>query len=250
MLAADDNGITVWNSGLQTITIPAGDPTVVSVPIGPGNDVANVSGDTFRDIISSSAQWNYMLVYLSAFPNAANKTWFNYYYNEDKGADVLLNLVQSSQIQPSMWTPGKYYPTNCKNEKTRFAFVNSFGVWDYYNVYMPTRRVTNIDRKTYEQDRINLDDRIATYNVSNRGELQYYTEYTDQFEITTDTVDDKESQWLREMFESTEVYIQSGSDFIPINILNNRETIINNKARNKNYQYTIRYQFSNLREPR
>ena len=115
---------------------------------------------------------------------------------------------------------------------------------------MPTCRVTNIDRKTYEQDRINLNDRIATYNVSNRGDKQYYTEYTDQFEITTDIIDDKESQWLREMFESTEVYIQSGSDFIPINILNNRETIINNKYREKNYQYTLRYQFSNLREPR
>ena len=52
------------------------------------------------------------------------------------------------------------------------------------------------------------------------------------------------------MFESSEVYIQSGSDFIPINILNNTETVINDTARNKNYQYTIRYQFSNLREPR
>jgi hypothetical protein len=153
-------------------------------------------------------------------------------------------------LRPGLWQSGKYYPTYCNNEKTRFAFINSFGVWDYYNVYMPTRRVTKIDRKMYEQSRINLNDRIATYNVSNRGELQYYTEYTDEFEITTDIIDDKESQWLREMFESTEVYIQSGSDFIPINILNNQETIINNKARNKNYQYTIRYQFSNLREPR
>ncbi len=140
--------------------------------------------------------------------------------------------------------------TKCNNEKTRFAFTNKFGFWDYYNVYMPTRRSTKIDRKTYEQEMVNLNDYTATYNVSNRGEVQYYTEYTDDFEITTDILDDKESQWLREMFESSEVFIQSGSDFIPINILNNRESIINNKARNKNFQYTITYQFSNLREPR
>lgn len=216
--------------------------------------------------ISSSAQWNWYVT--STVTNTYNKQ--NFYYNEDKGPDTLMSLTSASAdlgyrwnrvssgstnqfgiigINPTMWH-NKVYPTNCNNEKTRFAFINSFGVWDYYNVYMPTRRSTKIDRKIYEQDRINLDERIATYNVSNRGEKQYYTEYTDEFEITTDILDDKESQWLREMFESSEVYIQSGSDFIPINILNNRETIINNKARNKQFQYTIRYQFSNLREPR
>ena len=52
------------------------------------------------------------------------------------------------------------------------------------------------------------------------------------------------------MFESTEVFIQSGSNFIPINLLNTRESIINTTARNKSFQYTVRYQFSNIREPR
>ena len=212
--------------------------------------------------ISSSAQWNWYALEYFTTPSGNGNVFPIFYYNEDKGPDTLLSAnitVDTSKwlnsalppggIKPNLWV-NKYYPTYCNDEKTRFAFINSFGVWDYYNVYMPTRRVTNIDRKIYEQERINLNDRIATYNVSNRGDKQYYTEYTDEFEITTDIIDDKESQWLREMFESSDVFIQSGSDFIPINILNNKETIINNKARNKNYQYTIRYQFSNLREPR
>jgi len=247
-----DGNVTIWNSGTQTMTLPQGDPTLISIPIGAANElvssIAPYSGSKINDIVSSSAQWDHIGLYVTEM--FGMRPWFNYYYNEDKGPDVLLNTDLSFQIKPSMWASGKYYPTNCKGEKTRFAFVNSFGVWDYYNVYMPTRRRTNIDRKIYEQDRINLNDRIATYNVSNRGDTQYYTEYTDEFEITTDILDSQESQWLREMFESTEVFIQSGSDFIPINILNNRETIINTTARNKNYQYTIRYQFSNLREPR
>jgi len=249
-----DGNVTIWRSGDQTLTVPVDQPTIVTLPIGFANElvsnVAPYTGTKMSDIVSSSAQWEHIGLYMNPANYGNMFPWFNYYYNEDKGPDVLLNTTLSLQIQPSMWKSGKYYPTNCNNEKTRFAFINSFGVWDYYNVYMPTRRSTKIDRKIYEQDRINLDERIATYNVSNRGEKQYYTEYTDEFEITTDILDDKESQWLREMFESSEVYIQSGSDFIPINILNNRETIINNKARNKQFQYTIRYQFSNLREPR
>ncbi len=256
--------VSVYNDDLNEIfstTMSAitgyGDSTLLTVQSNPVQA---------QSAISSSAQWNFYVIrgllgsISSVYPGNRGNIGPQFYYNEDKGPSVLLNATIANPsttkaiplrgIKPSLWASGKYYPTNCKGEKTRFAFVNSFGVWDYYNVYMPTRRVTNIDRKMYEQERINLNDRIATYNVSNRGEVQYYTEYTDEFEITTDIIDDKESQWLREMFESSDVFIQSGSDFIPINILNNTETIINNKARNKNYQYTIRYQFSNLREPR
>jgi len=230
------------------------DQGLVTIPVGieqMGN-IENSSSTKLSDVISGSAQWSWYRTRINV-PGTSIDRFEHYYYNEDKGPEVMKSYdstIVVKALRPGLWQSGKYYPTYCNNEKTRFAFINSFGVWDYYNVYMPTRRVTKIDRKMYEQSRINLNDRIATYNVSNRGELQYYTEYTDEFEITTDIIDDKESQWLREMFESTEVYIQSGSDFIPINILNNQETIINNKARNKNYQYTIRYQFSNLREPR
>jgi len=212
--------------------------------------------------ISSSAQWNWYQI--GVYADNYRSTWSaHWYYNEDKGPDNLLSFTSGTgsispngaftefalPIRPGMWA-NKYYPTYCNNEKTRFAFINSFGVWDYYNVYMPTRRVTNVDRKTYTQPYLNYDERITSYNVSNRGNTQYYTEYTDQFEITTDMLDSQESQWLREMFESDDVYIQSGSDFIPIIINNTQEQISNNKYRNKNFRYTVRYQFSNLREPR
>ncbi len=111
--------------------------------------------------ISSSAQWNwYALEYFTTPGGGTGNIFPIFYYNEDKGPDVLLSTditVNSSKflnsalpgggIRPGLWKSGKYYTTNCNNEKTRFAFINSFGVWDYYNVYTPTRRVTNIDRK-------------------------------------------------------------------------------------------------------
>ena len=139
---------------------------------------------------------------------------------------------------------------DCRNDKLRLAFINKFGFWDYYTNNTALRRMTNIDRRVYGQDMADFSLREAQYNVSNRGDKQYYTEYTDEFEFTTDSVTAETSQWLREMFESSEVYIQSGSNFIPINILNSTETISNNTARYKNYQYTIKYRFANNREPR
>jgi len=241
----DDNNTKIVDTFVTGSALAlSGSAETLTYPVG----IKNLSNNVLS-AISSSAQWAWYEVRF----NTQNVSFANvphFYYNEDKGPDALLSYTDASdEVRPGLFK-NRFYPTYCNNEKTRFAFINSFGAWDYYNVYMPTRRVTNIDRKTYEQERINLNDRIATYNVSNRGELQYYTEYTDQFEITTDIIDSQESQWLREMFESTEVYIQSGSNFIPINITNTQEQVINNASRNPNFRYTIRYQFSNLREPR
>ena len=164
------------------------------------------------------------------------------------------DVIILEEIPPNPSTVGssiKYEVENdCRSDRHRLAFINKFGFWDYYTCNTALKRKTNIDRKTYDQSFADLSQRVTTFDAANRGELQYYTEYTDEFEFTTDSVTSEESQWLREMFESSEVFIQSGSNFIPINILNTTETISNNTARNKNYQYTVRYQFSNLREPR
>ena len=245
-------GTTVPNTA-QTLTYPIGiqnlqgleNKTAYTASLGTGPLSAS---------ISSSDQWSWYNIQV----NTQNSGFFNlphFYYNEDKGPDTMFtadytgSVFSNNWLRPGLWA-NKHYPTYCNNEKTRFAFINSFGAWDYYNVYMPTRRVTNIDRKIYEQPRLDLNSYQTTYNVSNRGDTQYYTEYTDEFEITTDIIDSQHSQWLRELFESSDVYIQSGSNFIPINILNSAEQLSNNTSRNKNFRYTIRYQFSNLREPR
>ncbi len=139
---------------------------------------------------------------------------------------------------------------DCRNDRLRLTFINKFGFWDYYTNNTALRRSTKIDRRIYGQEMADFSLREAEYNISNRGDKQYYTEYTDEFEFTTDQVTAETSQWLREMFESSEVFIQSGSNFIPINLLNTSETIVNTTARYKNYQYTVKYQYSNIREPR
>jgi hypothetical protein len=266
----NDNNERIWYGDIvDNPTAAYPNPLVYSI----GTGLANLAGATnlapytaslgtgpLSASISSSNQWNWYVV--TSYPGNAEAGTIHFYYNEDKGADNLISISTGSTsdflgrwgddvppLKPSLWA-NKYYPTNCNNEKTRFAFINSFGVWDYYNVYMPTRRVTNINKQFYEVGNVKLNQSVTNYNVSDRGTTQYFTDYSDQFEITTETVDSQESQWLKELFTSPEVYIQSGSNFIPVNILNTSETISNDTARNKNYRYTITYQYSNNREPR
>jgi len=165
--------------------------------------------------------------------------------NSASAADAITVEVNSGSIS-------KRYEldTDCSDDSLRLAFINKYATWDYYTIHNPVRRLTQIDKQIYEIGSTKLNQEQTTFNVSNRGLTQYFTDYRDEYEITTDSLTAAQSQWLRELFTSTEVFIQSGTNFIPINILNTSETIINTTARNKNYQYTIRYQYANIREPR
>ena len=141
--------------------------------------------------------------------------------------------------------------TDCnRDEGTRFAFTNKNGFWDYYTTNNPTRRTTNINKNFYEVGFTKLNESVTNYNISDRGNTQYFTDYEDTFNVTTDSLTSEYSQWLRQMLTSTEVYIQSSSNFIPINILNTSEAVSHNTARNKNFELSISYRYSNNREPR
>ena len=137
---------------------------------------------------------------------------------------------------------------NCETtDYTRFAFINQYGFWDYYNVYNPLRRLTNVDRSLYDRTFVRYEDSQALYDITNRGNTQYKTEYTDSYEIVTDFIDKRMADWLTELFESPSVYIQKNGDFIPVNILNTTVDWNMNQYRQKLFQYTIQFKYANDR---
>jgi hypothetical protein len=87
-------------------------------------------------------------------------------------------------------------------------------------VYNPLRSDNQVDRSIYERSFVRYEDSIGSYNISNRGNTQYRTEYDKRYIITTDFITKETSQWLTELFESPEVFIQQNGDFVPINITN------------------------------
>jgi len=135
----------------------------------------------------------------------------------------------------------------CSNEYTRFAFINQYGFWDYYNVYTPLRRVSQVDRSLYERPFVRYEDSIGSYDISDRGNTQYKTDYRDNYSITTDWLSSTMAEWLKEMFVSEEVYIQKNGNFIPVNITNTTIQRNLNTSRNKLFQYTIEFKYANDR---
>ena len=141
-------------------------------------------------------------------------------------------------------------PPVCVQESTHFAFVNSYGFWDYYTIFNPLRSDNQVDRSIYERSFVRYEDSIGSYNISNRGNTQYRTEYDKRYIITTDFIDKETSQWLTELFESPEVFIQQNGDFVPINITNTTIRWNMNQYREKLFQYDIEFKYANQPQPR
>ena len=130
-------------------------------------------------------------------------------------------------------------------EKTRFAFINKLGFWDYYNNYNPVRQAIEVEREQYTAPRVDYSSRLSTYDISRRGRTDYHNSTDDVFTVDTDLLDKTNANWLEELIESPEVYIQRNGEFIPIIITDTSYTSNTNQARQKQFKYTINFKPSN-----
>lgn len=136
---------------------------------------------------------------------------------------------------------------DCNYERVRFAFINKDGFWDYYGVNLPYRRVTSIERQSLKKPFVNYSEAISSYNMQRRGTDYYNIQYNDDYTLSTDWLDQSQAEWLSEMLESPSVFVQQGSDFVPIIITNGTYTHNTNRRSQKTFQFDISYQYSNQR---
>ena len=158
----------------------------------------------------------------------------------------------------------------CNNEHVKFAFINEYGFYDYYNVYNPVRKITNLERESVDLPKLNYSGLSVGYEDSKRGQTDYYTNREDSYILTTEYLTKETADWLVEMFTSPEVFVQetgiysdisNGIDpiahtfsglveytgFAPIVITNATVRENESTARNKLFQYTIEFKFANKR---
>lgn len=139
------------------------------------------------------------------------------------------------------------YDGPCK-EKTRFAWINKLGGWDFYNVYNPVLRTSDIQRESVVESRVDYSSATSTYDVNRRGENQYFSTYSDTFTVHTGFVDRTEATWLEELIESPTVYMQRYSsttgagEFVPLVIRNSTYRANTNTGRQKLFEYIIEFE--------
>jgi hypothetical protein len=180
--------------------------------------------------------------------NTLNSNWYSY------------KVTLMGQESPGIEDGGAVYAEKwftksegeCGYSGTRFAFLNELGGYDYYSFDLADTKQDNITRETYEKTFVpySTTTNSAVYNKSRRGNKVYSMSYETTRTAESVYLTQEEADWLRELVESPEVYIQEGTDFIPIVIQNTNFTYKTNPRSQKLYTLSVQYKMSNNRRSR
>ena len=213
-----------------------------------------LSTQYYNDVYGSVTDGD-RLIYVAAGPqnfadagNTLNTSWASY------------RIQLMGQEGPGIEDGGAQYAEKwftkqegeCGYSGTRFAFLNELGGWDYFTFEYADGKSDNITRQTYDKTFVpyNTTTNSAPYNMSNRGSKVYSISYQESRVAESDYLSQAEADWLRELVESPEVYIQSGTDFLPVVITDTNFTYKTNPRSQKMYRLTIRYTMANTRRSR
>ncbi len=141
---------------------------------------------------------------------------------------------------------------NCGYEGVRFAWINDYGVWDWFNFTLQSDKNTNLDKGIYKQTFVDYSTttNAVDYNIRRRGNNAYYTNINENFTANSDWLTQAEADWLEPLFYSPNVYIQDGFNMVPVIITDSQFTSKRNPRTQKNFQYTINYTLANNKRSR
>ena len=217
---------------------------------GPRTNDGEEWGDVFGGVTDSNR-----LIHVATGPknfsdqgNTLNSNWASYKVSlvgqESAGID------DGNALYAEKWFTKS--EGECGYSGTRFAFLNELGGYDYYSFDLADTKQDNITRETYEQTFVNYTVGGASipYNKSRRGSKIYSISYEETRGAESNYLTQEQADWLRELIESPNVFIQEGTDFLPVVITNSNFTYKTNPRSQKLYTLSIQYKMSNQRRSR
>ncbi len=170
--------------------------------------------------------------------------------------DVALR-AQSDDLQEdgdTQWIAFRFEKdtANCGYPGKRFAWKNEFGVWDYFTFKLAESTNDQVERNSFEKSFVDYSSTTAVmpYDQQRRGRTQYYNKVTKQHTVESDYLTQEYADSLRELFYSTNVYVQEGTTFEPVVITNANVTEKTNPRTQKLFRYTANYEYANEVRPR
>ncbi len=254
----DESGSLVYQNSTSFVPSLTAPSPLVHLGIGP----ANLSASMFPNTINANSASFYI----------HKNNWSRITYEIDGVSNNYnIGFTQAScSFYDQTLIGNNEFNSEIIKGRTRFAFINKYGVMDYYNVLNPISRTSKIKRKNYTQPQLPWatmnTSSGAVFNVNKRGKNDYYTTYIDNFSVTTDYMNTETSNWLTELIESPSVFIQNEAivnlnadngrfyrnrqtapnGFAPINIKNASYIWKTNKWSQKLFQYDLSWEMSNV----
>lgn len=236
-------GSNIQNFGWFNITTNGGGPRTNDNEEWGDAGVYNAQTDKTRLVHIAAGPKNF-----SDAGNTLNASW-SYY-------SVSVWGQESSGIESNTGRYAQYWFTKqtpeCGYTGTRFAFINELGVWDYYTFPFADTINDSMTRSEFTQTFVDYSTNFGgvAYNASRRGAKVFNQDYQQDRVAESGFLTQEEADWLRELVESPEVFIQVGSQMLPVVITNTSFTFKTNPRTQKLYRLTLSYKMANQKRSR
>lgn len=113
----------------------------------------------------------------------------------------------------------------CYGSETRFKWLNPRGGYDSYTFKSPRKLKSSVSKETYEPARVH------PVSLGNRERSILDVDARDVVTVSTNKINREEVEWLQELLESPDVYLElpvgttSGDSFIPVEIVNKSRNV-------------------------
>jgi hypothetical protein len=257
-----------WQSGSYVDTFLTNSPSTIYAKPDEYATLShiNISGSDFRPLSFTYTVYNSagsVIAAKAVLNPLSGSSESNNLINIPIGPQNFVNDATLSILTGSAWA---YYDVTAYNKDTkrvyrlddcdaqngtRFAFINRLGVWDYYTATLTKTENRQFNQNTYQKNFINYStDGLIQFNPSRRGESVYNKQIDATYTAQTDWLEQDRADWLVELFESPSVYIQQGSEFIPVIITNQSIDMKTNPRGQKLFTYQIQYRLANKKKNR
>lgn len=131
-------------------------------------------------------------------------------------------------------------------DKVNVVFLNKLGGYDSFAFIKASKRTASIERKEFKSSMGSFQSfSTFTYSKSDRATTQYHTKIKDIHSVESDWITEEQSVWLEELITSPDVYIDNGSELVPIVVTNSnyeRKFTVNEKLFNLRLEYKYSYE--------
>jgi hypothetical protein len=133
---------------------------------------------------------------------------------------------------------------NCQFTTVRLHWLNKLGGWDSFNFTLKSSESVAITKQQYKK-RYGSDSGASwSYSSHERGDVVFDASSKQRFKINSDWISEAESNWLLDLFDSPEVYLEySVSRLAGINILN-KDYQKKKKVNQKLFNIELEFEYS------
>ncbi len=101
-----------------------------------------------------------------------------------------------------------YLQDSCRYDLQRVHFVNQLGGWEAFNFTKKSTKRREIERKGYKYDKYPVVSAGISRSHSDQQQVTSWTKTQDFIKVTSDYLTEDQNNWLKQLVESPEIYLE------------------------------------------